>query len=275
MRTLSLFAIALLALRHGAQAQEAGDEDLDLDDDLEDDGGSLPGTESVDDMQQPAVEAVDDFDLGMSEDQQKGRMGACFSFTLGRVQARKELMEQTVKEMAAAHKMKPEQAMNALLFTWMMTCYMNIEDSVVQQVADKPIGTPLPPDELEEEMFGVKPDAPQSVQQASKRQWTLLESTLQEHAQRNPKTGRAEGNKQQQQKQGGQQSRQPQNSPLGSNMDKPTGILYVLVVFGVIFGAGMLVVLKLMQNDKENSKDKGSRADRKAEKEERKSKKRS
>merc|ERR1719453_1523275 len=104
--------------------------------------------------------------------------------------------------MAQAHNMKEDQAMNALLFTWMMTCYMNVEESLVSQALGKPYGTPLPaPEDKEEELFSTNPNAKQTAQQASQVQWKLLEGVLKENSpKQNP-------NQQQQQQQQQRQQR--------------------------------------------------------------------
>jgi len=279
---VSLFALALIALRlTGAEAAEDGapapatgnigadgfplpgsDDDLDLDDDLEDDAApAQPGVPGAGQGSVgPPPEPVEDFDLGMPESDRKKRMGACFSYTIGRVQAKNEMMRQTVKEMAQAHNMKEDQAMNALLFTWMMTCYMNADESTVAEAQGKPYGTPMPtPAGNEEELFNVNPHAKQTAQQASQVQWKLLEGVLQENS---PKQKPKQQQQQQQQQRGRPQAPQPEPSFFSGG----TGILYALFIFACIGGIVLLVVGKANSYNQFNHGDRGSRSERKADK---------
>merc|ERR1719487_1304189 len=125
MRRFGFLAFSLAVLRlHGAGAEEEAApapaeeldsevelDDLDLDEDANGPQAGMP--------RQPMGEPVEDFDLGLPEEDRRKRMTACFSYTLGRVQARKEMIEQTVQDMVQQNNMKHDQAMNALLFTWM------------------------------------------------------------------------------------------------------------------------------------------------------------
>lgn len=260
MRNLSLVAIVFVALRLGSARAEDDDfdddlSDLDLDDQEAD--GSAAGGGAPQGMGQ--AEPVEDFDLGMPQEDRKKRMSACFGYTLGRLQSKQEEMTEMVKGIMEHHKMKQDQAMNSLLMTWMMSCYMNVEEDAVKSASGKSLGTPMPLSEEEDsEMFAhQKQGAPQTVQQASQAQWGLLESILKEHQLKNP--------------QGAQGPRgQPQMAAPGSSMDSQTGMIYVLVVFGVLFGAGVIAVSKLTQMANGKDKDRSGRSQKKKESAERK-----
>merc|ERR1740121_1691487 len=116
----------------------------------------------------------------MPEADQRKQMTACFTHTMNRMQAHSEQLQQTVQEIMNSQQgqqMTQTQAINTLMFSWIMACYMNIDAGGVKQAVEGVAPTP----ELEQALFSQRPDRPQSVQQASKRQWQLLESVLKDH----------------------------------------------------------------------------------------------
>jgi len=246
----------------GGAAADPDGTDLDLDeDDLDDDDESEDASGGMG-MGAGQGPPVDDFDLDMPEEERKTRMRACLAHTMSRAQAYQEQLQAAVKQMVEENRgaqMTPEQAANSIVFSWMISCYMNIEDDGIKAAVS---GTPLPP-EAEQDLFSHHPERGQQANQASQRQWQLLESVLLEHKASQPQ-------------------RDPQRDPrvdpraqaaAGSSMSGQTGALYILVVFGVIFGAGAIGVLRLMRSeakDKEKEKDKPSKAEKKLEKAEKK-----
>lgn len=257
MRNLSLLAIALIALRLGsAAADDAAGDDLDdefADLDLDDDDSSLDDASIA---EKPPE--VDDFDLGMPAEDQKKRMGACFSYTLGRVHGKQEMIQESVKDMESTHGMKRDQAMNALVFTWMMSCYMNIEPEAEKKAVALPAGQPIPLEDPEdEELFSQQTTKPQSVAQASKRQWALLEGVLKEN----------EKNVQKQKQKSQSGAGRPGQAPQAPAAE-PTSMLYLLVAFGAIFGTVGLVVAYLAKKDKDRENDKVQRGNKSLQKKE-------
>lgn len=234
MKARGALCLALLLAALGTRADDADGDDDDLDlDDLDEDEGPSPA---------PPVE---DFDLGIPEEDRRKMMASCWQHTLNRVQLRGEELKAAVEQMVAARReqgLSSDQAMNTLLFGWMMACYMNIDGDGVRKV------TPSDTQSLENDIFGQRSDRPQQVNQASRRQWQLLESIIKE-----------------QQERAGSSS----SSPMGS-AGPPAGgqgsFTYVLVVFAVLFGLGALVVLKLVRADQSVQAEKEAKKAEKAEK---------
>merc|ERR1712190_3714 len=95
-------------------------DDIDDIDEGDSAGGAGPG----------AGPPVDDFDLGMPEEDRKKQMNACFIHTVTRMQSNREEVERTVQEIVQSQQsqqLTQQQAINSLMFSWMMTCYMNID----------------------------------------------------------------------------------------------------------------------------------------------------
>jgi len=224
--------------------------------------------ELEDDTEEASAEeaqaSVEDFDLGMPEAEQNLRMSACFALTMNRVKANKEQVATMAKEIASQQEtMTAEQAMNSILFSWMMTCYMNIETSEVDQVSS---GSQLE-SATEDSIFSMREGKTQTAQTASKRQWKRLEGVISEHM-----DGQKENKKQQQQQQSSS-GRRTEETRKGSGYDVPgagmsgsTQALYILAVFGGIFGLGGLAVMRLSKSGEEGSSKKSAKADKKKKK---------
>jgi len=250
----------------GTAAEEDTDNfaDLDLDMEAEDAGsmGSMPYPGGAG----GAAEAVEDFDLGMPEEDRRKRMKACLIHTTNRVQLRRDMLEQTIRDMVEQHNMKQEQAINALLVTWQMSCYMNIRSGAVSEARR---GGSMS-EELEQELFSQRSDW-QNVQQASQRQWKLLESVLAEMQKEAGPAGL-----------GSQPDARASPGAAGAAGAAGAGAarpapdqsqwIYVLLVFGVFFGTGALVIsrLRLLGKKEETERERSSKSQRKAEKAEKK-----
>lgn len=226
-------------------------------DDLEDD--EAPELGGDDEQSQSAMggqEMVEDFDLGMPEEDQKAQMNACFFHTMNRVRARRDQLEATVKEMTANQQsqMSPEQALNTLIFSWMMSCYMNIDAAGMKQASSGQSASP----ELEQDLFSQRTDRPQQVHQASRRQWQLLESVLMEQQKQQDPRGASEG----------AGARSSGSVPL-SGLSGQSQFLYIFVVFGIVFGLGFIALFRLIQHEK-TGRDKSSKSQKKADKAEKK-----
>jgi len=273
MRSPGILAIALFVSRLSAvladdddddaespaPSEFTGDDDFDLDMEEDFEDGGSPQMQGGGGPMGGGPPEVEDFDLELTEDDRSTRMGTCFSYTMGRIQARREMVSQTAKEIMEMHNIQEQQAITTLLSNWMMACYMNIADEELDQAIGTPFGSPIEtPADKEEELFGQSPSARQTVRQASERQWRLLGVTLKENQQH--------FQQQQQQQRGSPRGPPPAGLP-GSSMDTGTGFIYMVAVFVVLFGLGTLVVLKL--NTKENGKaekDRGSKSEKKKEK---------
>lgn len=281
---MSLSVVALIVLRlSGIEAQEdaagAADSDLDLDDlELEADDADATNLGTLDEAgQRAAPEPVEDFDLSIPMADRQKRMNACFGYTQGRIQFRKDGMKDAIQGMVEQHKMKEEQAMNALVFTWMMTCYMNIDEAHIQEGGNNLPGKPIEvTDGNEQELFEQRPDSTQTAQQASQVQWELLKETVQKGVPQQPQQRQSQQQSQwkQESKPGrGQQQQQQRPSPadpLGGAMAGPNGFLYILVMFGIIFGIVGLALCYLLKVEGNQKEEKGAKNQKKAEKEERK-----
>lgn len=213
-------------------------DDLDLDD-LDDNGDT-----SVE-------EPVEDFDLTLPPEDQKKRMRACMTHTMNHARARREQLDEVATQMAkgaggAQKGMSKDQAINTLIFSWMMSCYMNIDSSTMQQAT---LGSILD-EETETQLFAQRTDRAQQVHQASQRQWKLLESVLMEQSETQKKEAKeAQQQQQQRQEQSGNLPPTGQPAPLGSSMSGSSQALYVFCVFGVIFGLGAIGVFRLSSSE--------------------------
>lgn len=230
------FVLAVLAAVLCSRAAAEDDAEDDLDD--EDFDAELPSEE--------APEPVEDFDLGLSESQQKVKMNACFMMTLRRLQERRSQVQDMVKDIVAQRQIKEDQAINSILMSWVMTCYLNIEDELASTYS---ASTPFT-EELEQASFSQKPERPQQLHQASKRQWSLLEKVALEVQEQN------KDQRQQQQQKSSSQGAGSQSKPAGPGVNLPgsgmtTGgqTMYVMIVFVVLFGGAALVVTKLLGSE--------------------------
>jgi hypothetical protein len=237
MKARGALCLALLLAALGTRADDADGDDDDLDLDLDD--VDLEGEDAGPGPTPP----VEDFDLGIPEEDRRKMMASCWLHTINRVQLRKTELDAAIEQMVAARResgMSSDQAMNTMLYGWMMACYLNIDGDGVRKVTQSDTQA------MESDIFGQRGDRPQQVSQASQRQWELLETTIKE------------------QQSGGSSS----SSTMGSGASGGTGgsATYALVVFAVIFGLGALVVLKLVRADQSVQAEKDAKRAEKAEK---------
>lgn len=269
MRTQAIFALLLaFALSWDFVAADDagadGDADIDLDDidDLDEDPG-----------EGEAAAPVEDFDKDMPEADQHRRMTGCFKYTVRRTALRKDWLETTVTEMVAnpEQELTKEQAVNTIVFSWMMTCYLNIVDEYVDSTTS--IQEELTTDE-ERVAFTPNPERNQQVKQASSRQWELLKTTLTEEGK---KQGVVKDPQAKKDTSGFTQSTSYQNKPsmpqvtktVKAEEPKPkksSGILYVMLLFGGIFGLILLGVQRLSKAEEEVKTKKDRKADKKGKK---------
>jgi len=225
-----------LAVQAVQAAEDADLDDFD-DDDLDGPSDAPPGGGA-------AAEFQEDFDLDMPEEKRLLRMRACFAYSLARVQVHQEPLQQAIAGMVEHQGMSEDQAANTIVFTWVMTCYMNADDSTIEAASHNVV---LEQDQ--EEALFTPHEGKQTPSSASKRQWDLLGKVVNEN-----KEAR-ERQQKQQQPPGASQARSPVDVP-GAGMSGTNGALYMIIVFGVIFGAGILGVLRLMKSEEEGSKKK-------------------
>lgn len=157
-----------------ADAADGRNPDLDLDlDGPAGPGGDPkppPQREAGSEASEPPVE---DFDQNMPMDQRLQRMRACLMYTSVRMQTMREEVDEIVRQIQEMRQSSKEQAISSIVFTWMMTCYMNIDADAVENLD--------PEREVPAEIFASNREgAPQQVSQASRKQWQLLESVLAE-----------------------------------------------------------------------------------------------
>jgi len=257
-----LLAAILAALSWGAHAADDAAPSVDLDD-LDDD--ELEGDGDGDGAGGAAYVPfeVEDFDASLTEVQQKERMKACFLYTMRRAKVRGPQLQDAVKEMMAQkeQEMTQEQAINTIIFSWMMTCYMNIEETNMK--------TAYTADALEEaveaEVFMPKPENAQQINQASQRQWKLLENVLLEETGKHAKDKMPEQQQQQQQS----SSQSYESTPGGASTEAPKqkfGMMYVLCAFGAVFGLSAFIITRLNGNTEKPEKERSSKSLKKEEK---------
>lgn len=255
---LLLQSLATLPVVVAEEPASKGSDEEDLDLDLDDDG-DLEGDDA--DGAAGAAAPVEDFDKDMPEADRTTRMKACFAVTVARLQSAsvgiEELAQQVIQQKPGTTK---DQALNLILFNWMMTCYFNIEPPVVKTLADSVAsGSPVPAELSQaESLFAPQMDKPQTPQTASKAQWSLLETVLQEQSkaqQEKVKQSR------QQQSPGSPPGSQP--APAESTDSSFTKTLKVLVPFTFIFGVLGLGTMMLVKKDTEAKVKKEKKSDKK------------
>lgn len=229
-------------------AKEAGAEDAD---EFEDD----PEPQSSGPAEDPSAEAdevpVEEFDLGMTQDERGVRMRICLFRTMARAQSKRDQLQQSAAEIVKNDpQYNMEQIVNNIVFTWMMQCYINADDSGALEVQ---LETPLT-EEQEVNTFDTRIQGRQQVRYASKRQWALLQQTVEDQSKNERKMQedtqtRGRGNPL-----GG--------GPLGGSSPS-TQALYVLVMFGTIFGLCALAVSYLMRGGERTKSRKQEKAEKK------------
>lgn len=249
-----------------AKSAPSVDEDVDLDlDGPDDEDLDFDADDAVEGEAKPPVE---DFDKDMPEAEQKTRMRACFAHSMKRVQSSQEKIQETVKQMLEMPKMTREQAVNTIVFSWMMSCYINIGEEGVTAAGD---GQEL--SQEEEAAVFAQGGGKQNLNEVSRRQWQLLESVIMEQQEKNPppkqQSTQSSQSSSYQRTPGGQEApQQPPKVP-----PSQFGITYVLLIFVVIFGIIGLAVRYLMQNTQGGSgyaKERSAKSARRAEKQEKK-----
>lgn len=243
----------------GAEAGAGDDLDLDDIDDEEEDGEAASGIGGG-----MGAGAVEDFDADMPEKEQETRMKGCFAHTMRRVKARRPQLQDTLKRMMENEPdqsaEKQQQAANTIIFSWMQTCYLNVDEANVKTASSMPDDEMS--EELEQEVFLPKSDRPQQVQQASERQWKLLQKVMM-----------SEAAKQEKRNPGGASQQQPEHTrtsyeggSASAQEEKKSGSpLYAVLLLMVIFGIILLVLHRLSQaGGAEKSPKKERKSDKKA-----------
>jgi len=232
-----LFLVAALSWSLLCSASDELVEDLD---DLDDEELEENAGETVDGVAHGEL-----VDKDFTETERKERMQSCFLYAMRRVTKRREEMKQTVQEMMVTHKeMSQEQALQTMIITWMMTCYMIIDQkSVADKTSFNSENFNLTDEEETKVFTPTSALVEQQVNSASQRQWTLLREVMMEQTSKHAEFMKKAGEQMNKQKEeakalgGGAVS--------GEAKPQQFGMLYVLCAFGVIFGLGILAVKRL------------------------------
>lgn len=267
MTLLAVFTLSAVAGDAAEDLDADVDADLDLDNledefdpdtDLDDEEVGVDGVQGG--------PPVDDFDLGLADTDKKFRMKSCFGFTVARAQANRDKIDEMTQGLAAQRQISTEQAVNSILFSWAMTCYLNSEEPQLKQVtASMSTDGGGWSEDYEPLVFQQRPDRAQQVQSASEKQWKLLESIVVEHSkEQRPSGGGARGGG------GGGERVAPATGLPGGSMSSQSSALYMLIVFGAFFGVGALSVTKLSRGSTKAADDKtrSGKSAKKAEKQE-------
>lgn len=218
-----LLWLALLGVLVAIAAAEEGEEidldDLDDSDMAEDEqGGTPPGP-------------VEDFDKDMPQEVRMRRMQVCLHFTVARFGVYKEQVAQAVRDIVANQETSEEQAVNSLLVSWMMMCYINLDDGVVKEAERAGALTT----EQDLALFTPAKEG-QTPATASQRQWELLEEAVMIEKKRKEMEPRSRGD--------------PDGGPAETlAVGGTNSLVYVILVFSVIFGLGTLALLWLMRSE--------------------------
>jgi len=267
-RTSTLLALLLFGVFGSAEDTASASASVDPDDDLDDVDLDLKDLENDEIEEMPnggfglptTGDGTNDFDLGMPEDDRKKAMKACLEYARSRMDTRRSHLDDMLKALTEANGMKPEQALNTVVFSWIMGCYMNID----QRGVDEGVPGVALTEENEAKLFGERPDRPQKVAQASPRQWKLLEEILSE-AQEQAKAKRSS------QQSKPKSPKKPKASKSDSKgifgMSGSTQAIYMVLVLGFIFGLGTLAVARLRRDETSEERERSARSAKKAEKE--------
>lgn len=238
MKWVSALALPLLSLLLLSSPRPVSADDV-LDDEDDSGEGAADGA--------GAGAPVEDFDIGMPEDERILRMKICMSTTGKSFEGNQDAMAERVQEMMRRQPdMKAEQAINTIFFSMTMTCYMNIEEEDVAKVAT---GGAISEESLGK-VFSHRIDRPQQVHQASKRQWELLQKVLESQAQGQ------EGSRQ------GQRSGRQADSRPPKETSSSTQVVFLVVVFATILGVGALAVILLQKAESAGEKNKAPRKEK-------------
>mmetsp|Transcript_48234 Transcript_48234/g.105265 ORF Transcript_48234/g.105265 Transcript_48234/m.105265 type:complete len:270 (-) Transcript_48234:115-924(-) len=221
----------------GAQAEidELDLESLDSDDDEEDDVGESAEPEPV---------YTVDFDQDMPEELRLTRMNVCLAGASARMQSNAEAVSGLAAQLVDQRPgMSMEQATNSVFFTWMMTCYMNINDEDAKSAGEGNA-------EVLKDINLYEPNAQnkRNAQSASKRQWDFLVGVVKEHMGKMNGARKAQDKGQSQQGSGQRPVQEPPAPASGSK----ASILLLVVVFGIIG----VVTIFLMRKEKEDREEK-------------------
>lgn len=240
LRSILAFTLLLYAfLSAGAQDDIDGgiDGDIDGDVDLEDldDEAEEVGSDE-------AATPMDEFDLSMPETDRKVRMEACFKHAMGRVAKRKDEVQQAIEQATQSdQQMTADQAFQSIVISSMIACYMNISPELVMSA-----GADLS-DQDEAMVFN-----PTNVQHASKRQWDLLQAVIVEENQKAKAKVAAQQQSARQQKPPAQKKAEaPSVSAPSAGYSPGSQWMYVLIVFGMLFGFGFLGIARLMKSEQD------------------------
>jgi hypothetical protein len=267
MRCLRAYvALAFVASFGLGRADDAKAEELteEEDDDLDLEHDEEPFVEDR--------EPVEEFDKDMAAEDQNGRMKSCFDSGVGRLQANIENVKETVQQIISQQpNMDKDRALNTILFSWVMACYMNIEDTELKALQN---GGSLS-EEQQSAVFSPeqRPGRTQFLRQATQRQWGLLETQVKKHQdemskQQKQRQSSSQSGSQSYQSGPGQQPQQQQKQEASS-----FGLGYVLLALAGVFGIIGLAVTKLLKNEDGGSSRRekySSKSQRKAEQAEKK-----
>jgi len=234
----------------------------------EDDVDEVEDLEDLDELDAGEAEEpqpmAPQFDADWDADRKRPRLKACFVAVNRKVQEPDEAMHEAVKQVSAQHNVDKEQALSFMMTSMIMNCYANIDDQRAQEAMG---GQEISGDDIRA-LIG-PPD--QGQLQMDESHQTLLKEIVEEHraanpepVQRNPATGetaderaarlermkkRREG-KPVEPKKRSNKTRQAEAAttaapPLPLGMGLGSGVLYILAVFGAMFGGVYLFIRKL------------------------------
>eukprot|EP00435_Cladocopium_sp_Y103_P066233 s246_g28.t1 len=245
---LSALAPVTCEVAENSGAQDDIDEldlgSLDSDDDEEDDVGE-------------SAEPVD-FDQDMPEELRLIRMQVCLAGATARMQSNAEAVSGLAAQLVDQRPgMSMEQATNSVFFTWMMTCYMNINDEDAKSAGEGNA-------EVLKDINLYEPSAENqhTAQSASKRQWDFLVQVVKEHMGKIDAARKAQDRKGQSEPQGSGQRPQVQEPPAPASGSKAS-ILLLVVVFGIIGVVTMFLMRKEKEDREEKERKKSSKKDKK------------
>lgn len=229
---------------------------------------------------------ISTFDADFSVEEKDMRMQACMVYTLRLVDKRKAALMGWYSSTHTEEDQPYDEALQGIIGSWMMACYINIGDADMNKIHDESISADDEnfgvSDRVETEVFKLADNKMQSdqVSSASEAQWELLQSVYSAHLDK-------EGNPQERQ---WETPEQPQadtdtrkmpdfsqwhassneqasaQTAGGTQSTSRKTMAPMLLVLGLVFGLLILAVMRLSDSEAPEKLSKAARKEEKAKK---------
>jgi hypothetical protein len=249
MRFLKCVVASLFVLGSFVQAaevdmeqQEARDDDvagkeeedeLEVEEDYEEELKKL--MDEVESMKNKTVEISVDEDL--TEPARKIRMSVCLDVARGIFASSKPQMDESIAQIKEAYSVDEDKAAEMVHVAMIKNCFIKIDQDTDIEAISKALNEENTEAWTEIAQRLVSKGATDSEEgkdslDFAPRHWELIREILQEERREKSKAAAA-----------------PKITVIGSGMTNAQKVIYLMVVFGIIFGGGYLLVKKLIQKE--------------------------